>query len=107
MIKELILKDVSKDNVYMAAMLKCSSAFKEAKVRLLKPGENSKSVNVNRSEVSKNCPSWASSQLMYLFVRHNICDPIFEKQIDIEDKVEQVKNALIAFANKKGIELPK
>lgn len=105
---ELVMEGRTDVEIFMAALLSCTSKFKDAKVRLLKKGENKSVVNVTRENILSLCPSWASSELMSRLIRFKVCEPIMDKPTTcIDEKVKLIKKALESLAKDEGIEMPK
>lgn len=105
---ELIMEGANEVELFMAALLSCTSNFKNAKVRKLKKGEEKSLVNVTRENILNLCPSWASSELISRLIRFKVCAPVIEKPMaTVDEKVRLIKSALESYAKDEGIEMPK
>lgn len=105
--KELVLENGKITTIFMAALLSCTSKFKDANIRMVENDEDSSVINVTRENVEELCPSWASSVLISNMIQYKICAPIFDNNdLSIGQKVNAVRNALSAYAKNNGIEMP-
>lgn len=104
---ELVMANGDQRELFMAALLSCTSKFKNAHARKLKKGEKKELVNVTRENIEKLCPSWASSELMSRMIMYKVCGPIIDNPIvTTDEKVKRVKSVLEKQAKLNGIEMP-
>lgn len=104
---ELVMANGDQRELFMAALLSCTSKFKNAHARRLKKDEKKEIINVTRENVEKLCPSWASSELMYRMIMYKVCGPIIDNPLtSIDEKVKKVKDFLKKHAEINGIEMP-
>lgn len=107
MSKELIIENTTPKTIFMAALLSCTSKFKDASVRTLNKDENVTAVNVTRENVEKLCPTWVSSLIISRLIQYKVCSPIIDNQkLSVDEKVAAVRNTLSDYAKDNGIEMP-